>query len=193
MTDSRGSEQATQSAFGVDDLERLIARCAIGDRKAFEALYDATNAKLFAVCLRVLKQKPVAEEVMQDVYLKIWRNSGRYKVTGHSPMTWLITIARNTAVDRLRLQRGDEVLSNNDEFLVASGLTPEESAVAASEAKKLKKCLDTLSEARRAAIVGAYLDGLSYADLASRARVPLNTMRTWLRRSLIALRECMSK
>lgn len=174
------------------DIEYLIARCALEDRKAFAALYDATSAKLFAVCLRVLGRNQPAEDAMQDAFIKIWKNADRYRVTGHSPMTWLITIARNTAIDRLRKQRGHKDMADYHDIIAAPGPTPEQSAIAASDAKRFGQCLDTLPEDRRAAITGAYLDGRSYADLAERAKVPLNTMRTWLRRGLVTLRECMS-
>lgn len=174
-------------------LEELIARCALGNRTAFSELYDATSAKLLAVCLRVLKERAAAEDTMQDVYVKIWKNAGRYQVTGHSPMTWLITIARNTAIDRLRAERRDEDIADHDSRLAGPGPTPEQSAIAASEAGRLGACLGELDPDRRAAVTGAYLDGQSYKALAARFDVPLNTMRTWLRRGLGALRECMAR
>lgn len=174
-------------------IEALIARCALGDRKAFDALYDATSGKLFAVCVRVLGKSISAEDAMQDAYIKIWSNADRYRVTGRSPMTWLITIARNTAIDRLRARRGESDLADYEGIIAAQGPTPEQSAIAASEANRIIHCLDTLPDDRRAAIKGAYLEGQSYTDLADRAGVPLNTMRTWLRRGLNALRECMNQ
>ena len=176
-----------------DEIERLIAQVALGNREAFEDLYDRISAKLFGVCLRVLDNRAAAEDAMQDSFVKIWNNSGRYSANGLSPMTWLITIARNTSIDRLRAQRGGHRDVNAPGFeLPAPGPSPEDAAVAASEAAKLSGCLDSLDEDRGAAIRGAYLDGRSYADLAQQFGVPLNTMRTWLRRGLIALRECMS-
>jgi len=175
------------------DIEYLIARVALGDREAFSRLYDAVAPKLLGVALRVLDNRAGAEDAMQEAFVKIWRNAGSYAVTGHSPMTWLITIARNTAIDRLRAQRATTDFATFEDRLPASGPNPEQSAIAASDAKRLSACLDELPEDRRGAIVGAYLDGQSYADLASRFDVPLNTMRTWLRRGLIALRECMSR
>ena len=182
-----------QSDSARTEIENMIAKCAMGDRTAFEALYNATSGKLFAVCVRVLTKRDAAEDAMQDAYVKIWKNAGRYQVTGHSPMTWLITIARNTAIDRLRTQRGDTDVAIFEDVLAAPDLTPEQSAIASSEAQRVGQCLDTLPDDRRAAITGAYLDGRSYADLAERAGVPLNTMRTWLRRGLIALRECLTQ
>ncbi|MDW4499535.1 sigma-70 family RNA polymerase sigma factor [Sulfitobacter sp. D35] len=174
-------------------IEQLIARVALRDRRAFDDLYDATSSKLFGICLRVLNNRAAAEDAMQDTYVKIWNNADRYAANGLSPMTWLITIARNTAIDRVRARKaGRTDMDSVPGELVAYGPTPEQSAVAASEARKLTDCLDALPTDRGAAIRGAYLDGDSYAELAERFRVPLNTMRTWLRRGLIALRECMS-
>ena len=131
---------------------------------------------------------------MQDSFVKIWNHSDRYQANGLSPMTWLITIARNTSIDRLRARKKGHQDVNTPGFeLVSPGPTPEQYAVASSEASRLSGCLDTLEEDRGKAIRGAYLDGETYSDLAERFGVPLNTMRTWLRRGLIALRECMSQ
>lgn len=177
---------------GRDDIERLIARVALGDRAAFDALYQATSAKLFGVCLRVLGERAEAEEALQDVYLRIWQNAGRYKVNGLSPMTWLITVARNLAIDRLRARR-----SGQGEPLAAAdavpdpGPTAETAAVEAAEGRRLVSCLKALDPPRGDAVRGAYLEGASYEELAARFDVPLNTMRTWLRRSLLKLRECL--
>lgn len=176
-----------------DDIEALIARVALGDRDAFSRLYDATSGKLFSICFRILKQRAIAEDSMQDVYVKIWKNADRYQVTGHSPMTWLITIARNTSIDRLRRQPRTEDLDSVGDRLAAPGPSPEQSAVAASEARRITACLDELHPAHRDAVTAAYLDGESYKDLSTRLDVPLNTIRTWLRRGLISLKECMSR
>lgn len=177
-----------------DKIEELIARVALKDRAAFEELYDLTSAKLMGVSLRVLNKRAAAEDAMQDTYVKIWNNADRYQANGLSPMTWLITIARNTAIDRLRSQRsGHQDIDTPGLELVAPGPSPEDFAVASSEAARLSGCLDELAEDRGAAVRGAYLEGASYADLADRFSVPLNTMRTWLRRGLISLRECMSQ
>jgi RNA polymerase sigma-70 factor (ECF subfamily) len=176
-----------------EEIENLIARVALKDRAAFEALYDRTSAKLFGVSLRVLSKRAAAEDAMQDTYVKIWNNADRYRANGLSPMTWLITIARNTAIDRLRARRkGHQDLDTPGLELVAPGPSPEQEAIASSEASRLVGCLDALEPDKSAAVRGAYLDGRSYADLAKEFGTPLNTMRTWLRRGLIALRECMT-
>jgi RNA polymerase sigma-70 factor (ECF subfamily) len=174
------------------ELETLISRVALGDRAAFSALYDATSAKLFGTCLRVLKVRAEAEEVLQEVFVTIWQKADRYQVTGHSPMTWLITLARNRAIDRLRARKPHTEL---DDAMPLADATPgpEARAVAAGEARRVVACLDELKEDRAQAVRGAYLDGKSYAELAERHAVPLNTMRTWLRRSLQQLKECLSQ
>ncbi|MEO0683185.1 MAG: sigma-70 family RNA polymerase sigma factor [Pseudomonadota bacterium] len=174
------------------EVEALILRCGLGDRAAFSALYDATSAKLMGVCLRVCGDRAEAEEALQEAYAKVWHAADRYAVNGLSPMTWLIAVARNTAVDRRRRLRAAEPLEAAGE-LRDRAPTPEAQAVAASEAARVTACLDELPEARAAAVRGAYLQGLSYAELAARHDVPLNTMRTWLWRSLIRLRECLER
>ncbi|MCD1626537.1 MAG: sigma-70 family RNA polymerase sigma factor [Paracoccaceae bacterium] len=175
------------------EIEDLISRVALGDRRAFSALYDNTSAKLFGVVLRVLNDRASAEDVVQDAYMKIWRHAGRYSANGMSPMTWMITIARNTAIDRIRKTRATVDLDGVAEHLTAPGPNPEQSAVAAGEAKRIATCLDQLEQDKGSAVRGAYLEGRSYADLAAAFNVPLNTMRTWLRRSLQTLQECMAK
>ena len=87
------------------DIEAMIAQVALRDRSAFSALYDATSAKLFGVCLRVLNNRAEAEDVLQEVYIRVWHKADSYTVTGHSPMTWLITVARNLSIDRLRKRK----------------------------------------------------------------------------------------
>ncbi len=174
------------------DVERLIERVARRDRGAFLALYDATGAKLHGVCLRVLKDPAEAEDALQDAFVKVWRHADRYRANGLSPMTWLIAVARNSAIDRLRGRRagaggGDAALAQLSD--PAPG--PEALAVAASQAREIARCLEELPDTRAQAVRGAYLDGQSYRDLARRFGVPLNTMRTWLRRSLVKLRECL--
>lgn len=178
---------------GRNEIEALIAKVALGDQMAFSRLYDRTSGKLFAVCLRVLNERAVAEDAMQDAFIKVWNNAGRYQVTGHSPMTWLITIARNTSIDRLRARKVHRDIADYSERIAAPGVTPEQSAVMASESRRIIQCLDELDKDRRAAIAGAYLEGESYKDLSERFNVPLNTMRTWLRRGLAALRECIAR
>ncbi|MBT9383391.1 sigma-70 family RNA polymerase sigma factor [Pseudooceanicola sp. CBS1P-1] len=177
------------------EIEALIARVALRDRAAFAALYDATSGKLFAVCLRVLRNRAEAEEALQEVFLRVWHKADLYAPTGHSPMTWLITVARNLAIDRLRARQSAGEVRDLDEMPELSDARPgpEAQVIARSEAVRITACMDELEADRARAVRGAYLQGLSYAQLAARHEVPLNTMRTWLRRSLLKLKECMSR
>lgn len=175
-----------------DDVEQMILRVGLGDRAAFSALYDATSAKLFGVCLRILNDRAEAEDALQDAFVRIWQKASSYAVNGYSPMTWLITLTRNLAIDRLRARKSGNVDIDEVHDLRDTGPTPEAAAVAASERSRLDGCLNELDADRAAAVRGAYLEGHSYDELAAQFAVPLNTMRTWLRRSLIKLKDCLS-
>lgn len=176
-----------------EEIESLIASIALGDRRAFSALYDATSAKLLGVCLRILKDRAAAEDAMQDTFIKVWKNADRFAVNGYSPMTWLIAIARNTAIDRLRATKPTADIADYTDTIAARGPTAEGLVIATAEARRVSACFNELDPNRSAAIKAAYLDGLAYAELAKKFEVPLNTMRTWLRRGLISLRECLSR
>lgn len=176
------------------EIADLILRVALRDRLAFDRLYAATSAKLFGTCLRVLKDRAEAEEAVQEVFIKIWLRADRFAVTGQSPMSWLIAIARHHAIDRLRARRETVSALDDGALEVRDPLPgPEALAVAAGERNQLDGCLQELEAERAHAVRGAYLDGDSYADLAARYGVPLNTMRTWLRRSLMRLKECLQR
>lgn len=175
-----------------EQIEELIGQMALGNRKAFDDLYSATSAKLFGVCLRVLGQRAEAEDALQDVYVKVWRNAERYQVNGLSPMTWLITIARNTAIDCLRRRKNADAELVEAEAQADSAPGPEAHAIAASEGVRIAGCMAQLEPDRADAVRRAYLEGETYEELAGHFGIPLNTVRTWLRRSLLKLRECLS-
>ena len=176
---------------GTDELERLIGRVALGDRRAFDALYAATAAKLHGVALRILDNRAEAEEAVQEVFVRIWHHAGDYRPGGWSPMTWLITIARNHAIDRLRARRASRPLDEAAELADLSP-GPEALAIAADERGRIAACMQTLDPDRAEAVRRAYVEGESYQELAARFGLPLNTVRTWLRRALLKLRECLS-
>ena len=172
------------------DIADLIARTALNDRAAFRRLYNASSSKLFAVALRILRDRTEAEDALQDIYVKIWNRADRFAGGGTSPMGWLVAIARNHAIDRLRARRSGHSDIDKHADIADPGRSPESEAIASSERSRLDGCIEQLEEAK-ANSVRAYLDGYSYQELAERHSVPLNTMRTWLRRSLIKLRECL--
>jgi RNA polymerase sigma-70 factor, ECF subfamily len=174
-----------------DEIAGLISRVSLGDREAFRVLYARTSAKLFGVCLRILSDMGEAEDALQEVYIKVWHKAGGYRPDVASPMTWLIAIARNHAIDRLRVRkpRPDDLDAAYD--IATSDKTPEEMAINSSEGGRIRDCLGQLDQIRAQAVERAYVEGESYNELAERFKVPLNTMRTWLRRSLLQLRECL--
>ena len=174
-----------------DPISGLITGCASADRAAFRELYSVASAKLFGVCLRMLKDRSEAEDAVQEVFTRVWLNARRYDAAKGRGMTWLVAIARNHAIDRLRARP----TADGDEAAVAAlpdpAPGPEAQSVAKGEARRISACFDLLEPARAEAVRGAYLDGLSYDDLATRYEVPLNTMRSWLRRGLQKLKECL--
>ncbi len=176
---------------GVQDIAQLVSRVALRDRAAFRQLYAQTSAKLFGVTLRILKDRAESEDALQEVFVKIWQRSPTFRDTEYSPVSWLVAIARNHAIDILRARRGISVELDEAMELVDLGPDPERATVQASEKRRLDKCLETLDTAD--AIRGAYMDGYSYEELATRFGVPLNTMRTWLRRGLLKLRACLEQ
>ncbi len=174
------------------EIETLISRVALGDRAAFRTLYGATSAKLFGVCLRVLKNRTDAEDVLQETFVKIWNNAAKYQVSGYSPITWLVTIARNQSIDRLRSRRPDAADLTEAEEIPDRTASPEQQVIMGGEAARLRTCLEKLSPGRAEAVKAAYMEGYSYQELADRLQQPINTVRTWLRRSLISLKDCLS-
>lgn len=175
------------------DITKLIVRTSLKDRAAFDLLYRQTSAKLFGVCLRVLNDRADAEEALQEVYVKIWTKADRFAVSDLSPISWLVAIARNHSIDRIR-QRRRPVVAIDDALDVADPTPgPEALAVAGGERERIFSCLEELEQDKAAAVRGAYMNGDSYADLAEKYGVPLNTMRTWLRRSLLKLRDCLER
>jgi RNA polymerase sigma-70 factor, ECF subfamily len=176
-----------------DDIAALISRVAMRDQKAFSDLYNRTSPKLFAVCLRILKNRSDAEEVLQEVFVKVWQRADRFVASGNPAMGWLTAIARNSSIDAIRARKpvADEIDAVYD--LADVEPDPEQQAVIKGEGRRIDICMDSLEKGRAQAVRSAYVEGLSYQELADLYAVPLNTMRTWLRRSLIKLRECMDR
>jgi len=175
--------------------ERLVeALVATGgeDRSAFRTLYSLTSAKLFGVCLRICGDRQAAEDVLSDVYLTIWKRAGAFEPGRASPISWLATIARNRAIDwrrssgRVPYSGGEEVALIADDRISA-----EDNMLVDERAAQLHSCLDQLDERQRDAIRTAFFDGLTYAELAERDAVPLGTMKSWVRRGLFRLKDCL--
>ena len=173
-------------------LSAALDRVGAGDRAAFEELYRRTSAKLFGVCLRILPARQEAEEALQEAYLSVWRRASSFDAARGSAMTWLITLARNRAVDRLRA-RGKVASAPIELADAVADPAPLASAAMerAEDGHRLTDCLGRLDTGDATLIRTAFFEGSTYADLASRAAIPLGTIKSRIRRALIKLRECL--
>jgi RNA polymerase sigma factor (sigma-70 family) len=170
----------------------MLLASAEGDHAQFSELYRRTSAKLFGVVLRICPDRGLAEDVLTDVYLTIWRRAGAFDPGRASPITWMATIARNRAIDAVRrLPRGVHV-DVDAAIGLADGNAPADAALIAAEGDaRLHLCVDRLEEPQAGAIRAAFLHGFTYAQLATTMAVPLGTMKSWIRRGLIRLKECL--
>jgi RNA polymerase sigma-70 factor (ECF subfamily) len=176
-----------------DELTVALVQAGQGDRSAFRTVYEATSAKLFGVCLRILPDRQTAEDVLLDTYVTVWRKAASFDASRASPITWLVTIARNRAIDRLRsaapMRNAAPVEDAHD--LADSGPLASDVVEQADEAARLNGCLETLEDRARAVIRTAFFEGATYDELARRENVPLGTMKSWIRRGLMRLRSCL--
>ena len=163
------------------------------DRGAFTDLYRLTSAKLFGVCLRICGDRGAAEDVLSDVYMTVWKRAGAFEPGRASPITWLAAIARNRAIDWRRAsgRRPAGPIDDIDD-LPDGQMSAEDRLLLDERERKLHLCLDQLEERQRDAIRTAFFNGLTYAELAARRSVPLGTMKSWVRRGLIRLKDCLS-
>lgn len=170
-----------------------LARIPGGDRAALQTVYRLTSAKLFGVCLRILSERSEAEDVLQEVYLTVWRKAGDFDAGRASPMTWLIAIARNRSIDRLRAARQSRRMEPIDAASeVADAAPTADSALEGTQANvRLYGCLEGLAAHERTALRGAFFDGNTYEELSERMKVPLGTMKSWIRRAMIKLKSCL--
>ncbi|MDO9416413.1 sigma-70 family RNA polymerase sigma factor [Pararhizobium sp.] len=176
-----------------DDISILLGRVSLKDRNAFSLLYAKASPKLFAVCLRILKDRNEAEEALQEIFVKIWQRADRYAAGQTSPMSWLSAIARNHAIDIIRARRPVATDLDAAYDIADPSPNPETVAMTRADGRRIDACMEQLEDDRAKAVRQAYVEGLSYQELAELYSVPLNTMRTWLRRSLLKLRECMEQ
>lgn len=175
-----------------EELAQMLIDAGAGSQKAFAELYRRTSSKLFGVCLRMLRDRSDAEEVLQEVYTTVWRRAASFDMARASAITWLVTLARNKAIDRLRQHR-EQLLDTPDSFDMVdeNQPTPSQHTQSSQERRQLEMCLDALEPQQKSAIREAFFSGATYNDLAARSQVPLGTMKSWIRRSLIRLKACL--
>ncbi len=177
-----------------EDLANLMVRVAAGERAALRQLYDATSAKLFGVCLRILSDREESEDVLQEVYVTIWRRADRFDASRASVMTWISTIARNRAIDRLRARGPLAYADQVEDLEIPDGAASAEALlVTAGEAGQLHRCLSELDDRTQTVIRTAFFDGVTYEALANRMGAPLGTVKSWVRRGLAKLKGCLSQ
>ena len=175
------------------ELVPLLRSVAEGDRAAFSALYDRTSAKLFGICSRLLETGAEAEEVLQDVYVTVWQKAGQFDAGKASPITWLAVLARNKAIDRLRLRRLATVTIDGAADVADESDSALEVIEQEQERDRLADCMEKLDERQRSMIRAAFFGGSTYPELAERESVPLGTMKSWIRRGLIRLKDCLER
>lgn len=183
-----------------DELERLLLRMSRKDEAAFEKLHAATKRKLFSTVLLIVKRRHLAEEIAQEAYVRIWLNAGAYRSSLGSPMMWMITIARNLAIDVAR-KPAREIYSDHSAMLDFPADSPTaleaiESREDESDTLKLQQsmfsALQALEPSRRHLVIAAYLHGESRNQLSEQYGVPVNTIKTWIRRALLEVRSNFS-
>jgi RNA polymerase sigma-70 factor (ECF subfamily) len=178
------------------DLERLLARIALGDQRAFEQLYRATSAHLLGIAFGVMQQRERAEDVLQEAYLNVWHAAGSFKAQLATPMTWLINIVRNKAIDRQRVGAAmrhaqvpleEEALQQADEHERGPQQLVDNALVRA----RIDGCMQGLAAGQRQALALAFFRGLVHAEIADTMGAPLGTVKAWVRRGSDRLRECL--
>jgi RNA polymerase sigma-70 factor (ECF subfamily) len=167
----------------------LIEACAKGDRAAFRRLYDLSARFLFGIIIAILRDRELAEEVAQEVFVTIWKNAGAFDAEKGNPLTWMSAVARNRAIDRLRAERARGFVSFSDE--VPDLADDDHVADATPDALALRKVLAELRPEYRQALLLTYFHGYTHAELATVLNVPVGTAKSWVRRGLTALKEAL--
>ncbi|RZI78348.1 MAG: sigma-70 family RNA polymerase sigma factor [Variovorax sp.] len=177
----------------------LIDRVGQRDEAALRQLYDQASPRLFGLAMRVVRQREWAEDVLQEAFLSIWRAAGDYRASLSPPMAWMGLIVRSRALDLLRRRTADRSRVTDEfddtmaETLASDAPTPETLANASEQAFALHQCMEQLEGRQREVVSLAYLRDLSHGELAERLKLPLGTVKTWIRRSLEKLRVCMER
>jgi RNA polymerase sigma-70 factor, ECF subfamily len=188
---------ANINSTNLDDARRArltdaLIRTGQGDRSAFQTLYQATSAKLFGVCLRIFPDRNEAEEALQDAYLTIWNRAASFQSGRASPISWLVAVTRNRAIDRLRASGKAKFTPIEDAADIADPAPRADAMLfAASEDAELHSCIEDLDSRDAHFIRSAFLGGATYAQLADTEGTPLATVKSRIRRALIKLRACM--
>ncbi|TXH26617.1 MAG: sigma-70 family RNA polymerase sigma factor [Elusimicrobia bacterium] len=185
------------SENGSEILQALISRVALGDQGALRVLYERTSAHLFGVILRISRRQDLAEELLQETYVSAWHNAAGYSASQGQPMTWLISIARNKALDQVRsapARRETELPRDEDGLerdIPDDGHDPLTLLESAGDTLAIRQCLESADARHRQSLALAYYHGLSHSEVAERMAAPLGTVKAWVRRGLESLKRCL--
>ncbi|MCH8498754.1 MAG: sigma-70 family RNA polymerase sigma factor [Marinobacter sp.] len=176
-----------------DEMVALLAKVANQDRQAFQRLYQRAAGQMLGVCVKLAGQRELAEEAVQDAFIRIWHHASEYHPERGKPLTWMLTIARNRTLDLMRARKvrqtdGDEALAT-----VAVDDDPLDSALQASSSDILQGCMGELSDQQRDTIMLSYYRGFTHDELATALNTPVGTVKSWIRRGLLALKRCLER
>ncbi len=185
----KGSSEVAE----LDPLQDLLAATARGDRSAFRRVYQLTASRLYPIALRLLSRRDAADEVLQEAFVLVWRKAAQYRADKGRPIAWMTTIVRNCAIDRLRSEAREPRNPEPWDEAAEAKADPSVSRLPPPDHSDpgLRKCLEALQENQRQAILLAYYHGLTHEELSARMEVPLGTVKSWVRRGLLQLRECL--
>lgn len=168
-------------------LAAALARCAAGERSALRVIYDLEAARMIGVAQRIVRRRDLAEEVVHDAFIRIWNGAKGFDPARGAARSWLYAIVRNRALTILR----DEGRFGADDKTDAAEISADDPVARLPERSALRRCLEALEPKPRLAVVLSYVHGLSHGELAGRLGVPLGTAKSWTRRGLLSLQECM--
>ena len=186
--------QSSIASSSQPDLNALVTRVAAGDQLAMTSLYDTSNRVIYGLLLRILSEQAVAEEVLLDVYMQVWRKADSFDELRGSPMAWMLTIARSRAIDRLRSGRQELLRKQSFEDFeprAKADTNVEEAAAIAEMQGKVRTALATLPAEQREVIELAYYGGLSHSEIVLQLNHPLGTVKTRTRLGMIKLRDAL--
>jgi RNA polymerase sigma factor (sigma-70 family) len=201
MTDTAGNPESidptapdpAREAARRAHLNQLLTRVGQGDQSAFAELYRLASARVFATIVRMVHDRAEAEDLLQDVFTTAWRRADLFDPARGGAMTWLVTLARNRTIDRLRQHHETPLEEDSELELADDHPTPAALAEASEERRRLEHCLEQLAPQQHRAVREAFFSGATYSELATQLSVPLGTLKSWIRRSLMQLKTCLER
>ena len=184
-----------QEIAEIDPLEELLLAAGRGDRRAFARIYQLSASRLYPIAIRILGRQDVAEEILQEAFVSIWRKAAQFRPDRGKPLAWMATIVRHRAIDRLRAEAREprNMAEWNESTEASAGGVLAGPEVPEHIAATIRGCLERLQEGQRRAILLAYYHGMTHEELAARLDAPLGTVKSWVRRGLLQLRECLDQ